>query len=166
MDAVLWAPVAGAAVAAASAGGSLYAWIRARGERAESARQAKIATDSAADAAGALRQIAELHIKQDERQQSRQLAQERDPWTIHPIDGAHANLINNAETAKYGINVKIYAGGFDPHNQFTDDKIDFIGPRRSGRIGYVDVNGDVTAVITWHLLEDRSDEQLPQTITW
>jgi hypothetical protein len=167
MNIVLWTPVASAAVSIASAAGSAYGWFRAHGERDEAARQAKVASDSAAEAAGALKQIAELRTKQDQRQETHQLVQEHDPWSIHPVDGAHADLQNNSDTAKYAVNVKIYAGGgFEAHNQFTDDTIAFVGPRRSARIGYIDLNGEVTAIITWHLFEDGSDDQPPQTITW
>jgi hypothetical protein len=137
-----------------------------QGERAKAAEQAKIATQAAADASGALKQIAELHVKQDQRQQSRAAAEEREPWSIEPINAAQADLINNSATPKYCVNAKIYAGDDQPHHRFSDDNILFVGPRRSGRITYIDTSAEMTAIITWHLLEDLSDDQPPQTITW
>jgi hypothetical protein len=166
VDVMPWAPVASATVAVVGGAISIYGWVRTRGERAKAAEQAKIATQAAADASSALKQIAELHVKQDQRQQSRAAAEEREPWSIKPINAAQADLVNNSATPKYGINVKIYAGGDQPHHRFSDDNIPFVGPRRSRRITYIDINAEMTAIITWHLLEDLSDDQPPQTITW
>jgi hypothetical protein len=166
MNVVMWAPVASAVVAAAGAGGSLFGFLRARGERKEAARQAAIATESAATVAVATKQLAELRTEQDQRQRARETAAERDPWSISPIDDTHAELLNNTDTPKHGINVKVYSGSRDPYNLFSDDSIPFIGPRRSARIGYVALWSGVEAVITWHFLEDCSDEQPPQIITW
>jgi hypothetical protein len=159
VDAVQLAPVVSATVSMIAGAGSVYGWWRAKGERRKAA-------DSAATAAGALKQIAELHTQHDQRQQSREAAEQRDPWSIQPINGAQADLVNNTGTPKYGINVKIYAGGNEPHNLFADDNIDFVGPRRSARITYINLNAEIKAIITWHLLENQTDEQPPQIITW
>jgi hypothetical protein len=68
---------------------------------------------------------------------------------------------------RVGINVRIYVGDDEPHNQWSDDNVHFVGPRRSARITYIDLSAEIKAVITWHLLEDCSDEQQPpQIITW
>jgi hypothetical protein len=152
---VQWAPVASAAVAIAGAIASTVSWRRSRAERAESTRQAKIATDSAAEAAGALKQIAELQGQQHQRQQVREAVAERDPWILQRIPGAdtEANLFNDTGTAKYGITVIIYARD----QLWEEKKIQFVGPKRSAPINFLDISGPMRAKIAWHLVEDCSE---------
>jgi hypothetical protein len=162
MNVAVWAQVATTVVSAIGGVVSVVAWIRAKSEREEATRQAKIATDSAATVASAAEQIAGVQTKQDQRQQLRQLAEDRAPWSITPINGAQADLINNADTAKYATTIKIYAND----QRFSEENIRFVGPRRSARISNIDLSAEMKAVITWHLIEDESDEQPPQIITW
>jgi hypothetical protein len=143
-------------------------WLRAKDEREEAARQrkeaarqAKIATDSAKSAANALTEIAALQKQRDQRQRSLQAVQERDPWLLPSPDDPETDLFNDTDTPKYDVNVKVFVT-----DQLWQEKtIPFVGPRRPARIPWLTVgNGPTRVEITWHLLEDCSDVQPPQTI--
>lgn len=173
MDLVLWAPVVGTGISLLAGAASVAGWWRAKGEREEAERQqeearkqAKIATDAAAGASESLKQIAELQTQHARRQQATQSAAERDPWSLRPINGVEADLVNNTDTAKYRINFKIHVSGDVSGHPYADDDVEFVGPRRSARVSYIDLNGPIEAVITWHLLENGNDEQMSQTIKW
>jgi hypothetical protein len=164
VDVVLWAPVVSACVAVAAAIGSLVSWIRARGERATAAEQAKLAAESQAGASQALQKIATLQARQNEQQKVRASAAERDPWVLRRLSDTNteAEIFNDTGTAKYVVGAKIYA-----NDQLWEEKvIPFVGPKRSARIPYIDMSAEMRAVITWHLDEDASDEPASQTIEW
>jgi hypothetical protein len=162
MNVVIWAPVVSAAVAIASGSGAVYSWFRARGEREEAARQAKAATDSASSAAGSLKQVAELLTRRDERQQAREAAVERDPWSPQR-DGNELRFVNDSATPKHGVNVKIFAND----QPWIDETFPYVGPGRPVEIdSYVAISAEMRAEITWHLEEKLTDNPSPQTITW
>jgi hypothetical protein len=159
---VIWAPVASAAVAIASGCGALYSWFRARGEREQAARQAKSATESAASAADSLKQLAQLQTRRDERLQAREEAVERDPW-VPQRDGNDLRFVNDSATPKYGVEVKIVAND----QLWIEEEFPFVGPGRPAEIdSYVALSAEMRAEITWHLLEDLTDNPPPQTIKW
>jgi hypothetical protein len=166
-DFLRWAPaVAASASAAVSVIGGVASavfWVRARGERREAAEQAKNAATSAETTAEAARQLTELRLKQDERQQVQARDRERDPWSIDPKTQSEAVLTNNTQTAKYGVKVTLSTAG----QEFSEDAFDFVGPGRSKVVSFIEFgNAETKAVVTWHLDEDCHDVQPPQYFSW
>jgi hypothetical protein len=159
------APAISAAVAVVAAICSLVGWVRARREREAAAEQAKIATEARAAASQALQQIAAVQLQQNEQQQVRASAAERDPWVFWPESktGAAAEIFNDSGTAKYHVRIKVYA-----NDQPWDEKlIPFVGPKRSARLpDNADLAAEMRAVITWHLDEGVAGSPCEQTIEW
>jgi hypothetical protein len=159
--ATVWAPVVSAGVALVSAIAAAVSWWRSRAARDEAARQANIASDSAASAATSLKQLVDVHASRDERQRAREAIAERDPW-IPQRDGNELSFFNDSPTAKYAVNVQLCAND-QPWTQATAT---FVGPKRSLEVGYTAISAEIRAEITWHLREDCSDEPQSQSIQW
>lgn len=161
MNVVMWAPVATAAVSVAGAVVSSVMWLRARNERREAARHARAASEAQVAIAGSIARIAQLQDDQHKRELQHQSALERDPWRWKQVRGG-ADLINDSGTPKHGVTVEVLAND-EPWDSFT---FDYVGPGRSVFVDYTEVNGEMQAMIRWHLREDQTDDQLMQTCTW
>lgn len=160
--AALVAPAISAGVALMSAIVAAVSWWRSRAARDEAARQASIASDSAASAASALKQLVEVQAGREERQRTREAAAERDPW-VRRGKGNELSFFNDSPTAKYAIDVKILAND----QPWTHATFPHVGAKRSLEVvEYTAPLAEMRAEITWHLVEDCSDESQSQSIRW
>jgi hypothetical protein len=159
---VSWVPAAvSAAISVAGAAASTVLWFRARSERREAARQAKLAADAAVASESHLARIADAQIEQHETATARLTAEERDPWQLHRGDN-EATLYNDTSTPKYNVSVELRVDD----QLWNTDEFAYVGPRRQTDLQrYTDVAAPMSATITWHLLEDCSDTIPPQIIT-
>jgi hypothetical protein len=157
-----WVPgAASAAVSLGGAGVSVLMWFRARNERREAARQAKLATNAAVASAGHLDRIADVHVQQQKTTTARLSAEERDPWQLQRSHN-EAVFRNDTTTPKYKVKIEIKADD----QPWTEGSFEYVGPKRQVSLDYTAIDAPMSATITWHLLEDSSDTIPPQIFTW
>jgi hypothetical protein len=157
-----WLPgTVSAAVSVAAAITSTAMWFRARDERREAGRQAKLATDAAVESAGHLGSIADVHVEQQKATAALTTAKERDPW--QPQFGHNqVSFHNDSQTSKYNVEVKIAVDG----QPWAEKAFPYVGPQRPMVVDYDAILGEMSATITWYLDEafDRPPEI--QVVEW
>jgi len=160
-----WASAVSAAVAVVSAVVSAIAALRSRKAKAEAAEQAAIATKAAVDtaaaeqrAAAAAERSATAHETRASVATGRVAAAELRPWRIEAIPGSeNCYLHNQTARMKYGVRIEGEA--------VRQSDVGIVDGKASVEIDtLLSVWGmDKRVTVTWHLVENLSDEQLSWT---